>query len=41
MTDSSQQNTPIQPEQQAGQQYNGDNSQFSQPAYAVPQPEHM
>ena len=39
MTDSSQQNTPIQPEQQDGQQYNGDDGQFSQPAYAVPQPE--
>ncbi|WP_394958342.1 hypothetical protein [Scardovia wiggsiae] len=39
MTDSSQQNTPIQPEQQDGQQYNGDNVQFSQPAHAVPQPE--
>ena len=38
MTDSSQQNTPRQPEQQAGQQYNGDNGQF-QPAYAVPHPE--
>ncbi len=39
MTDSSQQNTPIQPEQQDGQQHNGDNGQFSQPTYAVPQPE--
>ncbi|EJD65233.1 hypothetical protein HMPREF9156_00677 [Scardovia wiggsiae F0424] len=38
MIDSSQQNTPIQPEQQDGQQYNGDDGQFSQPTYAVPQP---